>query len=723
MAKQIIQIGSQANDHTGDPLRVAFTKINQNFTELYDHTSTDGSSLINGDFTLSLGSDGVTTLPGPIRGNTATINWTSNVTGIALGTDTIITLADNQFGGPIAGRIIIAGVVGTTQANDTWYYQAWSPNELKLFTDSSYSTGVDSTSWTAYISGGTASDTSGQGVTLQSNNFNWVFNNEGNFNVPGNVVIGGSTNNNGNEQHLIIDSSNYWTSIQWKNFSSPQDPGNMPFECQAQLMRVFGNDNTVTSWCNVQNPREELVAVTVVRPNNTTSNSLMFSTSDIKIPDAPYNDGFGTRYDWILGGDGGITFPNQHANNRTGYGDALMFTRKTNAQKVIGTQDGVSDYPTVSRLVIAGGDSYFDRSNWIGEGGDIYLWAGRGADGGDIKVDAGNSLGLNGEQGGDIKIRGGSSQSGNGGFLQLYGGYGNITGGYIEINAGNGAANGGNLTLSAGYGPTQSGYVTINTTGNSWTFNPDGSVTLPNNTIKAPSIAQVGMSGSTGEPNYGYGGIRACFTGNTFTGGISFDDIQAGWTVTGPNGFADVISAMNDVGAGFITLTSYDWPGQGPYTFSSPNYTPSIHSPVIIGTNSYNWSFNNDGSLTLPGPINNIIGGAVDATGTGDPVYPTAIDVTKTINKLGDNTGSYYTLADGIEGQIMYLVPKDGATNLGTSITVAHGRVLNASGSTSATVYTDIAFNPFNAYSGDIPNVVTMIFTDGAWQASAGAWD
>lgn len=35
MAKQTIGIGTAANDGTGDPLRTAFDKINDNFTELY----------------------------------------------------------------------------------------------------------------------------------------------------------------------------------------------------------------------------------------------------------------------------------------------------------------------------------------------------------------------------------------------------------------------------------------------------------------------------------------------------------------------------------------------------------------------------------------------------------------------------------------------------------------------------------------------------------------
>lgn len=36
MAKQVINIGAAPNDASGDPLRTAFDKSNQNFTELYN---------------------------------------------------------------------------------------------------------------------------------------------------------------------------------------------------------------------------------------------------------------------------------------------------------------------------------------------------------------------------------------------------------------------------------------------------------------------------------------------------------------------------------------------------------------------------------------------------------------------------------------------------------------------------------------------------------------
>lgn len=64
MAKQLINIGTSANDGTGDPLRTAFDKINDNFNELYsvsaagsgNNIAISGQSIIsentNGNITL-----------------------------------------------------------------------------------------------------------------------------------------------------------------------------------------------------------------------------------------------------------------------------------------------------------------------------------------------------------------------------------------------------------------------------------------------------------------------------------------------------------------------------------------------------------------------------------------------------------------------------------------------------------------------------------------------
>lgn len=48
MAKQVINIGTTANDGTGDPLRDAFDKVNDNFTELYSDDAGDVGSIIAG---------------------------------------------------------------------------------------------------------------------------------------------------------------------------------------------------------------------------------------------------------------------------------------------------------------------------------------------------------------------------------------------------------------------------------------------------------------------------------------------------------------------------------------------------------------------------------------------------------------------------------------------------------------------------------------------------
>ena len=545
MTQQIISTGNMANDHRGDSLRTAGSKINDNFTEVYiasqgaydqantsfalaqtafDKANTDtgdiifqGSTLYSttdaielyshvaggiegiilrakgdaGDNTITFRSDGTLTVPGVITGTETAPTWTHNITAISLGAETLVTFDVDEFSAPIVGQVIISDVGGTTQINGTWWYQAWENNQVKLFTDNTVSTAIDSTTWGEYAGGGTITNLDSGGVSIQANGDLWDFKADGSLKVPGDIIVGSSPNPSGKEQHYIVDATNYWTSIQWKNMTSLQTPNATPFECQAQLLRVFANDNTVTAWCNLNNPREELVAVTAVRENNT-HNGLMISTSDGKIPDAPYNDGQGTRYNWIFGGDGELTLP-------------------------------------------TGG-----RLGFIGKG-----WTG---------LDGGN----------------GSSVS----VTSLY-----SSGMYSSC---------------------------LN-------MNPDGTLSI-----------------------------------NTYGDG------------TGLNG---------------------------------------------------QWYFNGN-SLTLPGPINNIIVGVADKTGTHDSVYPTEIDLTKTINKLGDNSGSWYTLADGVEGQIMHLVRKHDVTDL--SYASIHVLVANAYYGLNQLTNQNLYFN------GEI---ITLIFTDGAWQQTGGTWD
>lgn len=45
MAKRLINVGSSVNARDGDTIRVAFIKVNDNFTEVYDEVATASASL------------------------------------------------------------------------------------------------------------------------------------------------------------------------------------------------------------------------------------------------------------------------------------------------------------------------------------------------------------------------------------------------------------------------------------------------------------------------------------------------------------------------------------------------------------------------------------------------------------------------------------------------------------------------------------------------------
>ena len=71
MAKQIINIGSSANKGDGEPLRTAFDKINDNFSELYLKVDglTGGVGVTVGDIKGSVFADDSTVLVDAVNGN------------------------------------------------------------------------------------------------------------------------------------------------------------------------------------------------------------------------------------------------------------------------------------------------------------------------------------------------------------------------------------------------------------------------------------------------------------------------------------------------------------------------------------------------------------------------------------------------------------------------------------------------------------------------------
>lgn len=86
MAKQVINIGTTANDGTGDPLRTAFDKVNDNFTELYTDDAGDVNSVNGATGVVVLDSDDIA------EGSTNLYNatHTGDVTG-----STTLTIAND----------------------------------------------------------------------------------------------------------------------------------------------------------------------------------------------------------------------------------------------------------------------------------------------------------------------------------------------------------------------------------------------------------------------------------------------------------------------------------------------------------------------------------------------------------------------------------------------------------------------------------------------------
>ncbi len=78
MAKQEINLGSAPNAGDGDPLRTAFNKINENFTELYNSPGGASDRIVNGLNEVILNADGSITLP-----TLTTTNWNDNETDVS----------------------------------------------------------------------------------------------------------------------------------------------------------------------------------------------------------------------------------------------------------------------------------------------------------------------------------------------------------------------------------------------------------------------------------------------------------------------------------------------------------------------------------------------------------------------------------------------------------------------------------------------------------------
>ena len=276
-------------------------------------------------------------------------------------------------------------------------------------------------------------------------------------------------------------------------------------------------------------------------------------------------------YSVVIDANGAMSFPTLSTargdvSSGTLTGQTLKFADKTQ-EAIIAGPNGDDTYQNAQRIIIEGG---LGAANTTGEGGDIYVWAGRG--------------GNYGGSGGDIKVRGGyGPNTGPGGYVRIEGGdAADIgSGGFIDINGGaTYDGYGGDVNIRGGYSSNAglNGNVLIQTSGAyDWKFNSDGTLIFPYN----------------GDQNirtqrYGMGNVVA-YLDNGWTLG-EFNGIDWGTEGMrinpGIEGYSDIkLPSDADAANGTpISISSY-----------------SANGNVSIYANGNSWLFNGKTStLTLP---------------------------------------------------------------------------------------------------------------------------
>lgn len=131
MTQQLINIGSVANDGTGDPLRTAMNKVNQNFTDLYTNPLVSGNVSV-GNSTVNVFANSTTVLIGNTTVNASSNSSAikiANSTGTLTETATSITVAANATGFVSVGNSTVNTYVNSTfvsTGNSTAYAELTS---------------------------------------------------------------------------------------------------------------------------------------------------------------------------------------------------------------------------------------------------------------------------------------------------------------------------------------------------------------------------------------------------------------------------------------------------------------------------------------------------------------------------------------------------------------------------------------------------------------------
>lgn len=153
------------------------------------------------DYTGNLTAPGNISLDGGrITGGTANV-VTDGINSIALAPGAQMDLFGFPFTvTPTRGQLTITNVTTPSEANGTWYYQSVNNSyTYQIYTDSTYSTLVDASGWSAYTGGGSVAITLQSpptNIVINSNGFTSTFANDGSVDLPGDLDVAGNISGN-----------------------------------------------------------------------------------------------------------------------------------------------------------------------------------------------------------------------------------------------------------------------------------------------------------------------------------------------------------------------------------------------------------------------------------------------------------------------------------------------------------------------------------------------
>ena len=204
MAQLVINVGNVANDGQGDPVRTAFEKSNQNFTELYNIGGLSG--IANGTSNIQIVQDSTVSISAANVANVFVVSGTgATIQGTLLANTTISATGNITSGGFFVGDgSLITGVTASAPASQI----TGTTLSANVINSSLQTLGtLTSLAVTGNAAGGNLIST---GIITASGNVagqNFVTNgavsaagnvNGGNINTPGVVGVGGGITALGN---------------------------------------------------------------------------------------------------------------------------------------------------------------------------------------------------------------------------------------------------------------------------------------------------------------------------------------------------------------------------------------------------------------------------------------------------------------------------------------------------------------------------------------------